>query len=113
MKNSCGFIFDMDGTLVDSMPYHTLSWQQLLGELGVKMTGEEIERRNHGILPEVIRNLLGDQLSQSEVAYVATNGTGILEQPLLIPADLNKDDQIDFSDFAVLADQWLDNKRWP
>ena len=52
-------------------------------------------------------------LSQSEVAYVATNGTGILEQPLLIPADLNKDDQIDFSDFAVLADQWLDNKRWP
>jgi beta-phosphoglucomutase family hydrolase len=70
MKNSSGFIFDMDGTLVDSMPYHTLSWQQLLGELGVKMTGEEIERRNHGILPEVIRNLLGDQLTQSEVVAI-------------------------------------------
>ncbi|MFC1633836.1 LamG domain-containing protein [Planctomycetota bacterium] len=52
-------------------------------------------------------------LSQSEVAHVATNGTGIFEQPLMIPADLNEDDQIDFSDFAILADKWLDNKLWP
>jgi len=70
MKNSSGFIFDMDGTLVDNMPYHTLSWQRLLGELGVTMTREEIELRNHGILPEVIRNLLGDQLSQAEVVAI-------------------------------------------
>ena len=70
MKNSSGFIFDMDGTLVDNMPYHTLSWQRLLGELGVTMTWEEIERRNHGILPEVIRNLLGDQLSHAEVVAI-------------------------------------------
>lgn len=52
-------------------------------------------------------------LSQSEVAYVATYGTGIFEQPLLIPMDLNEDDQIDFSDFAVLADHWLENQLWP
>ena len=52
-------------------------------------------------------------LSQSEVAYVATHGTGIFEQPLLIPADLNDDDRIDFSDFAILADHWLENQLWP
>lgn len=52
-------------------------------------------------------------LSESEVAYVATNGTGIFEQPLLIPADLNDDDRIDFSDFAILADHWLENQFWP
>ena len=52
-------------------------------------------------------------LSQSEIAYVATNGTGIFEQPLLIPVDLNTDDQVDFSDFAILADQWLENQLWP
>ena len=52
-------------------------------------------------------------LSQPEIAHVATAGTGIFEQPLMIPADLNDDDQIDFSDFAVLADKWLDNQRWP
>lgn len=52
-------------------------------------------------------------LTQSEIVHVATNGTGIFEQPLLIPADLNEDDQIDFSDFAALADRWLDNQLWP
>ena len=52
-------------------------------------------------------------LSQSEIAHVATNGTGIFEQPLMIPADLNDDNQIDFSDFALLADHWLENQLWP
>jgi hypothetical protein len=52
-------------------------------------------------------------LLQSEVAHVATNGSGVFEQPLMIPADLNEDDQIDFSDFTILADQWLDNQLWP
>ena len=70
MTNVTGFIFDMDGTLVDNMPYHTRSWQQLLTELGVKMTGLEIESRNRGILPEVIRNMLGDQLSDTEAAAI-------------------------------------------
>jgi len=52
-------------------------------------------------------------LSPPEVAHVATHGTGLFEQPLMIPADLNDDDQIDFSDFALLADQWLENRMWP
>ena len=52
-------------------------------------------------------------LSQAEIAHVATNGTGIFEHPLMIPVDLNDDDQIDFSDFALLADQWLENQLWP
>jgi Concanavalin A-like lectin/glucanases superfamily len=52
-------------------------------------------------------------LSQPEIAYIATNGTGIFDLPLLIPADLNKDNQVDFSDFAYLAESWLDNQLWP
>jgi len=52
-------------------------------------------------------------LSQPEIAYIATNGTGIFDQPLMSPADLNADDKIDFKDFAVLADYWLDEQLWP
>lgn len=47
-------------------------------------------------------------LSQPEITYIATNGTGIFNQPLLSPADLYPDDQINFKDFAVLASHWLD-----
>jgi beta-phosphoglucomutase len=70
MTKATGFIFDMDGTLVDNMPYHTISWQHLLAEMGVNMSGQEIERRNHGTLPEVIRIMLGDQLSEAEVVTI-------------------------------------------
>jgi beta-phosphoglucomutase family hydrolase len=70
MKNDIGFIFDMDGTLVDSMPYHIRSWQQLLAERGIQMSAQEIERRNHGILPEVISKMLGEQLPAAEVVAI-------------------------------------------
>ena len=52
-------------------------------------------------------------LTQPEIAYIATNGTGIFDQALLTPADLNGDKKIDFSDFAFLADHWLENQNWP
>ncbi|HUT45263.1 MAG TPA: LamG domain-containing protein [Sedimentisphaerales bacterium] len=52
-------------------------------------------------------------LSQPEIAHVATNGTGIFEQTLMTPADLNGDNQIDFADFALIADHWLENQIWP
>ena len=52
-------------------------------------------------------------LSQPEIAYAATNGTGIFDLPLISPADLNSDNQIDFKDFALLAEDWLENKLWP
>jgi hypothetical protein len=52
-------------------------------------------------------------LSQAEIAYVATNGTGIFDLPLLSPADLYTDNRIDFHDFALLATAWLNNQVWP
>ncbi len=52
-------------------------------------------------------------LSQAEIVYAATNGTGIFDLPLLLPADLNSDNRIDFKDFALLADNWLENHLWP
>ncbi|MGB2862056.1 MAG: LamG domain-containing protein [Sedimentisphaerales bacterium] len=52
-------------------------------------------------------------LTQPEIAHVATNGTGIFDQTLMTPADLNSDNQIDFADFALLADHWLENQIWP
>ncbi len=35
------FLFDMDGTLYDSMPNHASSWYQMVCELGIECTPEE------------------------------------------------------------------------
>lgn len=57
--------------------------------------------------------IYGYALSQPEIVHAATGGTGIFNLPLLVPADLNGDNHIDFSDFARLAEHWLENRLWP
>jgi hypothetical protein len=52
-------------------------------------------------------------LTQPEIVHVATNGTGTFDQMLMTPADLNDDNKIDFADFALFADHWLENQIWP
>lgn len=51
-------------------------------------------------------------LSPAEIAYVATDGSGIFERPPS-PADLNLDEAVDFRDFANLAMEWLQDGLWP
>jgi len=52
-------------------------------------------------------------LTGPEIVHSATYGTGLFDLPLLLPADLNNDNRIDFTDFAVLADNWLEVRLWP
>jgi hypothetical protein len=49
-------------------------------------------------------------LTEPEIAYVATGGTGEFNRILATPADLNYDNLVNFKDFAVLADNWLGNQ---
>jgi hypothetical protein len=52
-------------------------------------------------------------LSQAEIVGAATNG-GDLFVPLPRPAiDLYEDGRVDFGDYAVLANDWLEDSLWP
>ncbi|MFH6603468.1 beta-phosphoglucomutase [Maribacter algicola] len=42
--NKTGFIFDLDGVIVDTAKYHYLAWKKLADELGVEFTEEDNER---------------------------------------------------------------------
>ena len=42
------FIFDMDGTMIDSMAHHALSWAEFSKRHGVEMPMEELMRRTTG-----------------------------------------------------------------
>lgn len=52
-------------------------------------------------------------LSPAEAAYLAADGTGVLPSRPAPIADLNRDDEVDFHDFAVLASEWLNHALWP
>ena len=43
MKNRKGFIFDLDGVIVDTAKYHFLAWKKIANELGIDFTLEHNE----------------------------------------------------------------------
>jgi hypothetical protein len=53
-------------------------------------------------------------LSDAEVLYLYLNGSGSITQPVLSGANVVADSQVNFKDFAVMADLWLTNPLlWP
>ncbi|MDT7831575.1 beta-phosphoglucomutase [Flavobacteriaceae bacterium S356] len=44
MKNKKGFIFDLDGVIVDTAKYHFLAWRKLANSVGVDFTEEQNEQ---------------------------------------------------------------------
>ncbi|MDX1942688.1 MAG: HAD-IA family hydrolase [Saprospiraceae bacterium] len=61
-----GFIFDMDGTMVDNMMVHHRAWQRKLAELGLEMNLEEVRQSIHGINEEILERLFGERFSLEE-----------------------------------------------
>jgi beta-phosphoglucomutase len=67
MGNNRALIFDMDGVIVDSNPWHRAVWEEYNRGLGVEMT-EEMTRRMYGKRnAELIREFYGRDLDDAEV----------------------------------------------
>ena len=64
-------IWDMDGVIADTAPYHFKAWQEVFRKRGVSFTEEDF-RRNFGLRNDtIIRDTLGEQISQSEIDAIA------------------------------------------
>ena len=71
MSNHCefGFIFDMDGTLVDNMHVHTDAWRVLLEENGVEMDVDTFlvktaGKTNREIIPDVFGDVSAERITE-------------------------------------------------
>ena len=63
------FLFDMDGTLADTMPFHLQAWMDLLGELGIRMAPQEFLRKTSGKMNhQILRDVLGMARCDAELA---------------------------------------------
>ncbi len=63
------FIFDMDGTLVDNMRFHTEAWGKMLAENGVKMNAHDFlvktaGKTNREILPGVFGAISDERIAE-------------------------------------------------
>ena len=60
------FVFDMDGTMVDSMPAHARSWEVFTRRHGIRMPVAEVLRKTTGRTGvECIRILMGEDIADA------------------------------------------------
>jgi len=65
------FAFDMDGTIVDNMAFHTQSWITFFERRGRAIDADEFFRTTAGRQgQEIIRHYLGEHLSDEEVGLL-------------------------------------------
>jgi len=60
-------IFDMDGTLVDNIPFHIEAWLSFLKKYDIVLDPEEFQAQNHGNIDEMIRKFFGQDRSEAEL----------------------------------------------
>ena len=63
------FIFDMDGTLVDNMRFHTEAWGKMLAENGIEMNAHDFMvktagKTNREILPTVFGDISDEKITE-------------------------------------------------
>lgn len=70
-------LFDMDGVIINSMPYHALAWQKAFDSAGIKVDEIEIYKREGMPGPKSIKeiyNVLGYKIpSESEIVQLKSN----------------------------------------
>ncbi|MGZ6299852.1 MAG: HAD family hydrolase [Candidatus Limnocylindria bacterium] len=66
-------IFDLDGTLIDTVYVHVFAWQRALAEAGLPIEGWRIHRRigmSGGLFTRAVARELGRPLSDAEVEQI-------------------------------------------
>ena len=62
-----GIIFDMDGTIVDSLPYHYEAWKIFFNENKVENFSEKLNEYKGGGTLDLMRAVYGNQYSKKEL----------------------------------------------
>lgn len=73
MPGSPAFLFDLDGTLIDSVYQHVLAWREALEEAGIELAVWRIHRRigmSGGLFVNALLRETGRELTREEVARI-------------------------------------------
>ena len=68
-----GFLFDLDGTLIDSVYQHVLAWQEALTAVGIELSVWQIHRRmgmSGGLFVTALMRETGAELSSDQVSPI-------------------------------------------
>jgi len=73
-------IWDMDGVIADTAPYHLRAWQKAFRKKGVDYTREDFQHSFGQRNDNIIRNALGEQTPESEIETIAREKEAIFRK---------------------------------
>jgi HAD superfamily hydrolase (TIGR01509 family) len=71
LQHMRGAIFDVDGTIVDSMKLHLKVWQEIAERYGCSLTIKEVSEKAHGINDEILERIFPGVYSDEEKQKIA------------------------------------------
>lgn len=66
MKSYSAYLFDLNGTMINDMPYHINAWHKLLNEYGATISLEETKRQCYGKNDELLERIFPGRFSEQE-----------------------------------------------
>ena len=92
-----GIIFDMDGTIVDSLPYHYKAWKIFFKENKVENFSEKLKDYKGGGTLDLLTTVLGNNYSKKELK-------SMVDDKEIIFRDIYKDNVIPIEGFIQMLE---------
>ena len=64
--NYKGFLFDMNGTMIDDMEYHIVAWHRILNDLGASISLERMKEECYGKNHELLERIFPGRFAEAE-----------------------------------------------
>lgn len=65
-SSSKGFIFDMNGTMIDDMGFHINAWHAIVNQLGANLTLQQMKEECYGKNGEILERIFPGRFSDEE-----------------------------------------------
>ena len=92
-----GIIFDMDGTIVDSLPYHYKAWKIFFKENKIENISEKLKDYKGGGTLDLLTTVLGNNFSKKELK-------SMVDDKEIIFRDIYKDNVIPIEGFIQMLE---------
>jgi beta-phosphoglucomutase len=85
MKNCKGLIFDLNGTMINDMHFHSKVWFKILQDLGANLTTEEVNRQMYGKNEELLERVFGKGYFTLEQMKEISHKKEVMYQEMYLP----------------------------
>lgn len=86
LSSAKGFLFDLNGTMVNDMPYHIHAWHQQIITLGANLSIEQMKQECYGKNDELLERIFPGRFSMDEKIKIGNDKEAIYRiefKPLL------------------------------